>query len=886
MALEDGSPAASIADLGQGAKVAREMAATKGKSLVIVESPAKAKTIAGYLGSDYVVESSIGHIRDLPHNASEVPAKYKDEKWARLGVNVDSEFEPIYVVDPRKRKVVSDLKAKLKDADELLLATDEDREGEAIAWHLVQELKPKVPVRRMVFHEITRPAIERALTETRDIDSSLVDAQEARRVLDRLYGYEVSPVLWRKVMQGLSAGRVQSVATRLVVERERERWQFIAAAYWDIVATLDPGTFTARLSAVDGARVAQGRDFGRDGALKTKDVVQLVEADARGLAAVLEGAEFRVASVDEKPYTRRPAPPFMTSTLQQEASRKLRLSSQQTMRVAQRLYENGYITYMRTDSTTLSESALTAARDQARDLYGAESVPAQPRRYERKVKNAQEAHEAIRPAGDRFRTPDDVGRELSGDEFKLYDLIWKRTVASQMADARGQTVSVRITADASDGRTAEFSTAGTVITFRGFLLAYEEGRDDSTDDTEEKRLPQLSVGDTLAANELEPEGHSTSPPARFTEASLVKALEERGIGRPSTYAAIMGTILDRGYVRRVGQALVPEFLAFAVVNLLERHFPQLVDYEFTARMEDDLDEIAGGDESRTGWLRRFYYGSNGDDGLKALVELHLGDIDAREVNTVPIPRSDIVVRVGKYGPYLERGGERQTLAPDIAPDELTPERAAEILAQGSQEHELGEDPETKRTIVVRTGRYGPYVTEMLEGDEKPRTASLLRAMSPETVTLEDALRLLTLPRTLGETDGEEVIVTNGRYGPYVRRGKESRSLETEEEMFTITLDQALAKLAEPRTRGRRAAAPPLRELGDDPVSKKPVTVKEGRFGPYVTDGETNASLRASDSVESITSERAAELLEARRERGPAKKPAKKPATKRAPKKRS
>jgi DNA topoisomerase I len=849
------------------------MAATKGRKLVIVESPAKAKTIAGYLGSDYVVESSIGHIRDLPQNASEVPAKYKDEKWARLGVNVDSEFEPIYVVDPRKRKVVSELKAKLKDADELLLATDEDREGEAIAWHLVQELKPKVPVRRMVFHEITRPAIERALTETRDIDASLVDAQEARRVLDRLYGYEVSPVLWRKVMQGLSAGRVQSVATRLVVERERERWAFIAAGYWDILATLDPGNFTARLSAVDGARVAQGRDFGRDGALRTKDAVQLTEADARGLAAALEGVDFRVASVEEKPYTRRPAPPFMTSTLQQEASRKLRLSSQQTMRVAQRLYENGYITYMRTDSTTLSESALTAARDQARELYGAESVPPKPRRYERKVKNAQEAHEAIRPAGDRFRTPDELGRELSGDELRLYDLIWKRTVASQMEDARGQTVSVRITADATDGRKAEFSTAGTVITFRGFLLAYEEGRDDAGDDAEEKRLPKLTTGDTLAAKELEPDGHSTSPPSRFTEASLVKALEERGIGRPSTYAAIMGTILDRGYVRKQGQALVPEFLAFAVVNLLERHFPQLVDYEFTARMEDDLDGIAGGDESRTGWLRRFYFGSDGDDGLKALVELHLGDIDAREVNTVPIPRSDIVVRVGKYGPYLERGGERQTLPPDIAPDELTPERAEEILAQGSQEHELGVDPETGRTIVVRTGRYGPYVTEVLDADsdEKPRTASLLGSMSPETVTLEDALRLLTLPRTLGTTDGEDVIVTNGRYGPYVRRAKESRSLDSEEEMFTITLDEALAKLAEPRTRGRRAAAPPLRELGDDPVSKKPVSVKEGRFGPYVTDGETNASLRASDSVESITPERAAELLQDRRERGPVKK---------------
>jgi DNA topoisomerase-1 len=863
------------------------MAATKGKRLVIVESPAKAKTIAGYLGSDYIVESSIGHIRDLPHNASEIPAKDKDKDWARLGVNVNEGFEPLYVVDSRKKKVVADLKAKLKNADELLLATDEDREGEAIAWHLVQELKPKVPVRRMVFHEITRPAIERALTETRDIDTSLVDAQEARRILDRLYGYEVSPVLWRKVMQGLSAGRVQSVATRLVVERERERMQFLAAQYWDIVATLDPGTFTARLAAVDGKRVAQGRDFAQDGTLRTKDAVQLAEDDARDLASKLADASFAVTSVEEKPYTRRPAAPFMTSTLQQEASRKLRLSSQQTMRTAQRLYENGYITYMRTDSTTLSESALAAARDQARELYGADSVPAEPRRYERKVKNAQEAHEAIRPAGDKFRTPDQVRRELSNEEFNLYDLIWKRTVASQMADARGQTVSVRIGADASDGRRAEFGTAGTVITFRGFLLAYEEGRDEAGDDTVvegtvETRLPQLREGDALDATALEPEGHSTSPPSRFTEASLVKALEERGIGRPSTYAAIMGTILDRGYVRKQGQALVPEFLAFAVVNLLEQHFARLVDYEFTARMEDDLDEIAGGDESRTEWLGRFYFGNGtGEDGLKALVEQHLGDIDAREVNTVPLPRTDIVVRVGKYGPYLERGEDRQTLPPDIAPDELTPERAEEILAQGNQEHELGVDPESGHTIALRAGRYGPYVTEVLpEGaTEKPKTASLLKSMTPETVSLEDALRLLTLPRTLGEVDGEEVIVTNGRYGPYVKRGKESRSLETEEEMFTVTLEQALAKLAEPKQRGRRAAAPPLKELGEDPVSKQPVVLKEGRFGPYVTDGATNASLRAGDSVESITPERAAELLQERRERGPVKK-------KRAPKMRS
>jgi DNA topoisomerase-1 len=848
------------------------MAATSGKKLVIVESPAKAKTIAGYLGKDYVVESSIGHIRDLPNNASEIPQKLKGEQWARLGVNVDNNFEPLYVVDSRKKKVVSDLKAKLKNADELLLATDEDREGEAIAWHLREVLNPKVPVRRMVFHEITRPAIERALSETRDIDDCLVDAQETRRILDRLYGYEVSPVLWRKIMQGLSAGRVQSVATRLVVERERERMRFVSADYWDIVATFDPGSFTARLASVDGRRVAQGRDFDQSGRVRGSETVQLAEEDARGLAAALEGAEFAVTSVEEKPYTRRPAPPFMTSTLQQEASRKLRLSSQQTMRIAQRLYENGYITYMRTDSTTLSESALAAARDQARELYGPQAVPAQPRQYNRKVKNAQEAHEAIRPAGDRFRTPDQVRRELSGDEFNVYDLIWKRTIASQMEDARGQTVSVRIGGTSSDGRAVEFATAGTVITFRGFLLAYEEGRDEpALSDDEEKVLPALAEDDALNATELEPEGHATSPPARYTEASLVKALEERGIGRPSTYAAIMGTILDRGYVRKQGQALVPEFLAFAVVNLLEKHFPRLVDYEFTARLEDDLDDIASGEEKRDAWLRRFYFGVDGDAGLKELVEGRLAEIDAREINTVELPGTDIVVRVGKYGPYLERGEDRQTLPPDIAPDELKPERVEELLAQGRHDQELGVDPETGRTIVVKAGRYGPYVSEVVDGDEKPRTASLFSSMSPETVTLEEARRLLTLPRTLGESDGEEVVAANGRYGPYVKKGKESRSLDAEEQLFTISLEEALAKLAEPRQRGRRAAAPPLKELGDDPVSGKPVVLKDGRFGPYVTDGETNASLRVGDTVEGITPERAYALIQERRERGPVKK---------------
>jgi DNA topoisomerase-1 len=850
-----------------------QAATKKSRKLVIVESPAKARTIRGYLGDGYDVESSIGHIRDLPNNAAEIPADKKGEPWARLGVDVDHDFRPLYVVDAKKKKVVSDLKAKLKNADELLLATDEDREGEAIAWHLAEVLKPKVPVRRMVFHEITRPAIERALHETRGIDERLVDAQETRRILDRLYGYEVSPVLWRKVMQGLSAGRVQSVATRLVVERERERMAFVAAGYWDVVGTFEPGAFTARLASVDGRRVAQGRDFGRDGTLQAADAVQLTEDDARAVAEGLRDAAFRVASIDEKPYTRRPAPPFMTSTLQQEASRKLRLSSQQTMRIAQRLYENGYITYMRTDSTTLSESALTAARDQARTLYGADAVPAEPRRYERRVKNAQEAHEAIRPAGDRFRTPDEVRRELSGDEHNLYDLIWKRTVASQMGDARGQTVSVRIAAQTSDGRPTEFATAGTVITFRGFLLAYEEGRDDPSDEAEERRLPPLHEGDELTATALDPEGHSTNPPPRYTEASLVKALEERGIGRPSTYAAIMGTILDRGYVRKQGQALVPEFLAFAVVNLLEQHFGPLVDYEFTARMEDDLDRIAAGDEARVAWLKRFYYG-DGDAGLKDLVE-DLGAIDAREVSSVDIGNG-IVLRVGRYGPYLERDGQRANVPEDIVPDELTVEKAEELLAQPSGDHVLGTDPETGREIVARTGRYGPYVTETVAEDskEKPRTASLFKSMSLETITLDEALRLLALPRVLGvdQADGEEVVARNGRYGPFVQKGKESRSLASEEQLFDITLDEALELLRQPKQRrGRGAPKPPLRELGPDPASGKPMLVKEGRFGPYVTDGETNASLRAGDTPESITVERAAELLADRRSRGPARK---------------
>ena len=854
----------------------------KHKRLVIVESPAKARTIKGYLGDDFIVESSVGHIRDLPERAADIPEEYKKEKWARLGVNVEDEFRPLYIIDPDKKKRVSELKKLLKNADELLLATDEDREGEAIAWHLLEVLKPTVPVRRMVFHEITKDAINRALGETREIDERLVDAQETRRILDRLYGYEVSPVLWKKITRGLSAGRVQSVATRLVVERELERMAFSAANWWDIEAIFDPESFQARLVSVDGKRLALGRDFGNDGNLKTEDVVQLNEEGARGLAQRLEQSSFSVTRVEQKPYSRRPSPPFMTSTLQQEASRKLRYSAQTTMRVAQRLYENGFITYMRTDSTTLSESALTAARNQARDLYGAEYVPDEPRRYERKVKNAQEAHEAIRPAGDAFRKPKDVARELNRDELALYELIWMRTIASQMKDAAGQTVSLRIGGTSSSGEQAEFGASGTVITFRGFMAAYEEGRDTDDSDDEERRLPNVSEGDALELKKLEPQGHETNPPPRYTEATLVRTLEELGIGRPSTYASILGTILDRGYVFKKGTALVPSFLAFSVVNLLKAHFGRLVDYGFTASMEDDLDRIASGEQDRLSWLNRFYFGESDDKGLQELVS-DLGAIDAREINSIELGNG-IVLRVGRYGPYLERDGQRANVPEDIVPDELTVEKAEELLAQPSGDRELGPDPETGREIIARTGRYGPYVTETLEegSKEKPRTASLFKAMSLDTVTLDEALQLLSLPRVVGESDGEEVTVRNGRYGPYVQRAKESRSLETEEQLFTISLEDALALLAQPRERrGGRQPAAPLKEVGADPVSGKAILVKSVRFGPYVTDGETNASLRSGDDPEELTLDRALELLTDRRARGPAKKPVKKPAKKKA-----
>ena len=881
------------------------------RRLVIVESGTKAAKIQKFLGKDYIVEASVGHIRDLPRGAADVPAKYKGESWARLGVDVDNSFAPLYIITPEKKGKVAELKDALKSVDEVLLATDPDREGEAIAWHLLDTLKPKVPVRRMVFHEISEPAIRAAVENLRDLDHDLVDAQETRRILDRLYGYEVSPVLWKKVMPKLSAGRVQSVATRIIVQRERERMAFVSASYWDIAAVLDAGAdatprqFPARLVAVDGARVASGRDFGADGQLKSNSrratavedapggapsVRVLDEASARRLAEALEGRDLAVESVESKPYTRKPYAPFMTSTLQQEAGRKLRFSADRTMRGAQRLYENGYITYLRTDSTTLSPSAIDAARTQARELYGDAYVPAQPRQYTRKVKNAQEAHEAIRPAGERFRTPGEVARELDGDDYRLYELIWQRTVASQMSDARGTTVSVRIAGTAGTGEAVTFAASGRTITFPGFLKAYVETLDDGSDeqaDDAESRLPELTQGQPLVADSLTPEGHNTNPPSRYTEPSLVKALEDLGIGRPSTYASIIKTIQDRGYVWKKGSALVPSWVAFAVVGLLEHHFGRLVDYHFTAAMEDELDAIASGNQQRTDWLSAFYFGaSEGREGsvarsggLKKLVGVNLEEIDAREINSIPM-FDDVLVRVGRYGPYLERvrdgESQRANLPDDLPPDELTPELAEQLFSVPVDGRTLGTDPVTGHEIVAKEGRYGPYVTELLpEGTDtkktKPRTGSLFKDMSTESVTLEDALRLLSLPRLVG-TDpesGEEITAQNGRYGPYLKKGTDSRSLANEEQLFTVTLDEAVAIYKEPKQRGRRAAAaaPPLRELGTDTATKKPMVIKDGRFGPYVTDGETNASLRKGDAVESITDERASELLAERRARG-------------------
>jgi len=866
---------------------------------VIVESPTKANKIASFLGDGYVVQSSRGHIRDLPTGAAEVPAKYKGEKWARTGVNVDNGFEAIYVVSPEKRATLRSLKQALAGADELLLATDGDREGEAIAWHLLQELKPKVPAKRMVFHEITPTAIAEAVANPRDLDEDLVDAQETRRILDRLYGYEVSPVLWKKVMPRLSAGRVQSVATRLIVDRERERIAFRSASYWDLDAILDAGAeaepplFPARLTRVGERRVAQGRDFDSRGSLITKDHDQLIRLDetqAKTLADSLRSATFAVDNVESKPYTRRPYPPFRTTTLQQEAGRKLGFTAQRTMSVAQELYEAGFITYMRTDSITLSGAAIAAARQQVRQLFGADYLPDQPRIYTSKVKNAQEAHEAIRPAGETFLTPGET--RLTGDQLRLYELVWMRTISSQMKDAEGLSITVKINARRSEGEPCTFVASGRTITFYGFLKAYVESVEeiDGHSDDEQTRLPRLTAGQPLRPESVTASGHETRPPARYTEPSLVAKLEELEIGRPSTYATIIRTITARDYVFKKGTALVPTWLAFAVTRLLEEHFPRLVDYAFTAEMEDVLDEIADGHAERLRVLTNFYFGDDNREGLHRLVT-ELGEIDARRLSTFVINDPDgletgapkIVVRVGRYGTYVEdEEGRRANVADDLPPEELTIDLARELLAKPvGEEHELGIDPATSRMIIAKNGRFGPYVTEILEEDApksaKPRTASLFSSMNVDTVNLEQALELMSLPRVVGQdVDGGDITAQNGRYGPYLKKGTDSRSLESEDQIFSITLEEAQAIYAQPKQRGRAAAKPPLKDLGADPASGRPMMIKDGRFGPYVTDGEINATLRRGDDVETITSERAAELLAEKRAKGPApkKRPAK------------
>lgn len=892
------------------------------KKLVIVESPAKAKTIANYLGSEYTVKASVGHIRDLPQ-PSELPADMKKGAYGKFAVDVENDFDAYYVVSPDKKKVVTELKKLLKESDELYLATDEDREGEAIAWHLLQVLKPKVPVKRMVFHEITKEAIGRALENTREVDAALVDAQETRRILDRLVGYEVSPVLWRKVAAGLSAGRVQSVATRLVVDRERERMRHVSASYWDLEAEFSAAEteFLAKVTHINGVRIAQGRDFTDDGKL-TGDVLHLNDTAATGLAETISelglGGAF-VEGVEQKPYTRRPAAPFTTSTLQQEAGRKLKWNARDTMRTAQFLYENGYITYMRTDSTALSQEATQAARTQAQALFGKDSIPAAPRVYAKKAKGAQEAHEAIRPAGDHFRTPDQVAGELNSSQLSLYDLIWKRTIASQMTDATGTTDTLRLGMEVSSEavKTAlgqekvhvNATVSGTVITHRGFLAAYEEGKDASRYDEarEDQRLPKLAVGDVVDVREAQASGHQTTPPPRYTEASLVKAMEDRGIGRPSTYAATISVIVDRGYVNKRGQALVPTWLAFSVVRLLEENLGRLVDYDFTASMEADLDRIAAGEADRVQWLRSFYLGEgdaapqvNVGQGLRETVD-SLGDIDARAINSLDLGEG-ITVRVGKFGPYLEReDGKRANIPADVAPDELDLAKAGELFAEAENDGRiLGIDPATGYQIQALAGRFGPYVTEVIPEPEaetgevkpkkktakvKPRTSSLFKSMDLATVTLEEALQLLDLPRVLGthpET-GEEITTQNGRFGPYLKHGTDSRSLETEEQIFTLSLEAALEILAQPKVRGRAAAKPPLREFDLDPESGKKVTIKDGRFGPYITDGITNITVPRSETIEGITAERAYELLAEKRAKGPVKR---KTATKKTTAKKS
>lgn len=878
------------------------------KKLVIVESPTKAHTIEGYLGPDFHVLASIGHIRDLPQ-PKDLPADMKKGPYGRFAVNIDEGFAPYYIVNPDKKKTVTELKRALKEADELYLATDEDREGEAIAWHLLQVLKPKVPVKRMVFHEITPEAISRALEATRDIDYALVDAQETRRVLDRLYGYEVSPLLWRKIRPSLSAGRVQSVATRIVVNRERERMEHISADYASVTVQVEAKgqNFSAKVINIDGAPIATGSDFTEKGVLseKAQAYVHLTQETAQQLAADLAtAAESTIDDVTQKPYRRRPAAPFTTSTLQQEASRKLHWNAASTMRTAQSLYEAGFITYMRTDSTNLSAQAVNAARQQATQLYGAQAVSPEPRIYGKVAKGAQEAHEAIRPAGDHFRTPAQVSGVLSAQQLALYDLIWKRTIASQMADAVGFTATIRVATQASGQRVIS-SASGTVITAPGFRLAYQEGTDKGRYDTEknnaELELPDVEIGEKARIADAESDIHTTQAPGRFTEATLVKTMEELGIGRPSTYAATIQTISDRGYVIRRGQYLVPTWLAFSVTRLLEENLANLVDYDFTATMESDLDRIAAGQQDGSHFLTGFYLGVDEDGketGLRHQVASLGDDIDARAVNSMDMGQG-VTLRIGRYGPYLEKtDGTRANIPDEIAPDELNSEKIAELFTAAADDgRELGIDPATGHVLIAKNGRFGPYITEVLPEEEnreetatkgkkkaaaKPRTASLFKSMTLGGVTLDDALALLTLPRELGKdpSDGETITAQNGRFGPYLKKGTDSRTLPSEEQLLTITLEEALAIYAQPKTRGRAAAKPPLREFGEDPISGKKVVVKEGRFGPYITDGVTNITVPRAEPVEDLSEERAFELLADKRAKGPAKKaPARKSATK-------
>ena len=874
-------------------------APSEGHSLVIVESPAKARTISKFLGKGYTVEASIGHIRDLPQGKKEMPADLKDEEWAKLGVNVNDRFTPVYVVPQDKKSHITKLKKLLKESQNLYLATDEDREGEAISWHLQEVLKPKVPVHRLVFHEITNEAILNALETPREIDDGLVKAQETRRILDRLYGYEISEFLWRKKL-GRSAGRVQSVAVRLIVQREWERRAFRSATYWDLMAkfsTSDGQSFDATLVSVDGRKIPSGKDFdSATGQIKDPGFMLMDETGAQQLLQKLKAGTFAVTKMQVKPYTQKPAAPFTTSTMQQEANRKLGFTARRTMSAAQSLYENGYITYMRTDSTSLAKVAVDAARELVGEEYGKDYLPEEPRTYRSTVRNAQEAHEAIRPAGNPFRLPDSLKGELAPDQFKLFELIWKRTVASQMQNARGRRVTITV-----EGEGSVFQVSGKTIDFPGFLRAYVEGADDPNAELADKEtlLPAVEEGHAVSLKEVEPKSHTTQPPSRFSEAALTRELEQRGIGRPSTYASIIETIQTRNYVFKKGNALVPTWNAFSMVRLMEEHFPSLVDYEFTANMEGLLDSISRQEAGNIEYLEEFYFGKE-TPGLKGRLETKIKEVDPRAISTFPLGTPEegehlevVNLRVGQYGPYLEQGERKASLPEDLPPDELTLESALELLKKAETGDEpLGICPDTHKPVFVKSGRFGPYVQLGLADEgEKPKNAGLLKGMSVEDITLEVALKLLSLPRQVGEhPDSKEVIEAfNGRYGPYIKCGSETRSLPDDVSPLDVQLEQALFLLSQPKRRGRSAPKEPIKTFESSPITEQPIRLLEGRYGPYVTDGETNASLPKGTETETVTFEQALQLLAERAAKGPSrkKKKTKKKATKKkAAKKKS